>query len=253
MLTIWTDQGRLILTGSVGIFIRNEGQAEVTHQLDFNVGFNIAPDYCGAGFTTELNDLKETACSGQPAPMNLEEVVRLERLIFKAYEVSHEVETFTDDFVVSTPYHPRRLGSLAPMGQMQSRNAPYDMCSICVISRLQMPAHSSAAPQANVPGMSTYSHQPRRKDSLLAGTLGSDFGLRYLTFLTSRDSCRPGATVKSSLSWVLEASLRPPGQPHHCWRGNGPRPSGSLRWVCWRRNYMLCRLNFKERCCCTAI
>jgi hypothetical protein len=95
MLTIWTDQGRLILTSSVGIFVGNEGDVDVTHQLDFDVGFNMAPDYAGAGFTTEMTDLSKAARTRQPAPMNLMEAIQLERLLFKIYEVSHEVHPFT--------------------------------------------------------------------------------------------------------------------------------------------------------------
>jgi predicted dehydrogenase/nucleoside-diphosphate-sugar epimerase len=102
-LTIWTDQGRLILTGSVGMFIRNNGETELTHQLDFDVGFNIAPDYAGAGFAVELKDLKEAVCSGRDAPMNLHEAVGLERLMFKAYEISHKVKAFTANFAINTP------------------------------------------------------------------------------------------------------------------------------------------------------
>ena len=41
-LIIRTEQGQLILTGSVGVFVNNAGEVEITHQLDFNVGFNLA-------------------------------------------------------------------------------------------------------------------------------------------------------------------------------------------------------------------
>ena len=49
----------MILTGSAGVFVNNAGEVDITHQLDFDVGFNLAPDYAGAGFSSELNDLKE--------------------------------------------------------------------------------------------------------------------------------------------------------------------------------------------------
>ncbi len=94
LLTIWTERGRLILTGSVGVFVSKDGEVDITHQLDFNVGFNIAPDYAGAGFTNELNDLKEAARAGRPAPMNLREGVQLERLLFRVYDVAQEVRQF---------------------------------------------------------------------------------------------------------------------------------------------------------------
>lgn len=95
-LVIWTDQGQLILTGSVGVFVRNGGDVELTHQLEFDVGFNMAPDYAGAGFTTELLDLNHATRTGQPAPMNLEEAIRLERLLFQVYAAARQVETLTE-------------------------------------------------------------------------------------------------------------------------------------------------------------
>lgn len=95
-LIIRTEQGQLILTGSVGVFVNNAGEVEITHQLDFNVGFNLAPDYAGAGFTNELNDLRAAAITRQPAPMNLSETIRLEHLMFKAYDASRESKSFSD-------------------------------------------------------------------------------------------------------------------------------------------------------------
>jgi len=93
-LVIWTDQGHLILTGSVGVFVSNAGNVDVTHQLDFDVKFNLAPDYAGAGFSNELNDLKEAVLTGQPAPMNLSAAIKLERLLFKTYDSSRELKSF---------------------------------------------------------------------------------------------------------------------------------------------------------------
>lgn len=97
MLTVWTDQGRLVLTGSVGVFVRNDGEVDITHQLDFDVGFNMAPDYAGAGFTAELIDLVEATRTGRSAAMSVTEGIRLERLLFKIYDVAAEVRTFTRD------------------------------------------------------------------------------------------------------------------------------------------------------------
>jgi hypothetical protein len=74
--------------------VNNDGEIEVSHSVDFAVGFNLAPDYGGAGFTNELNDLKESVLSGRPAPMNLSKAIKLERLLFKAYEVSRETKSF---------------------------------------------------------------------------------------------------------------------------------------------------------------
>jgi predicted dehydrogenase len=93
-LIVWTDRGRLLLTGSVGVFVGDDGECDVTHQLDFDVGFNLAPDYAGAGFTTELEDLAKAARTRRPAPMDLQEGIRIEQLLFKVYQESKPVETF---------------------------------------------------------------------------------------------------------------------------------------------------------------
>ena len=34
----------LTLTGSVGVFVATDGATSITHQLQFDVGFNLAPD-----------------------------------------------------------------------------------------------------------------------------------------------------------------------------------------------------------------
>lgn len=93
-LIIHTERGRLILTASVGVFVSNDGDIDITHQLDFDVGFNLAPDYAGAGFSNELNDLKESVLTGRPAPMDLGKAIELERLLFKAYDNSRETKSF---------------------------------------------------------------------------------------------------------------------------------------------------------------
>lgn len=94
-LVIRTDAGRLILTGSVGVFVRDDGRLSVRHQLDFDVGFNIAPDYAGAGFTTELADLVRSCHTRRPPPMNLDQACRIERLLFDVYDASERVERFS--------------------------------------------------------------------------------------------------------------------------------------------------------------
>jgi predicted dehydrogenase/nucleoside-diphosphate-sugar epimerase len=95
-LIIRTEQGQLILTASVGVFVSNEGEVDITHQLDFNVGFNLAPDYAGAGFSNELTDLKKSVLTGQRAPMDLSRALELEQLLFKAYDNSRETKSFKD-------------------------------------------------------------------------------------------------------------------------------------------------------------
>lgn len=94
-LVIRTDAGRLILTGSVGVFVQDDGRISVRHQLDFDVGFNIAPDYAGAGFTTELADLVTACKTRRPPPISLDQAVRIERLLFDVYDASRSVERFS--------------------------------------------------------------------------------------------------------------------------------------------------------------
>ncbi len=118
MLTIWTEQGRLVLTASVGAFIRNDGAVELTHQLDFDAGFNLAPDYAGGGFTAELHDLEDATRTGRSAPMDLREAARLERLLFRVYDVAREVRTFPPGSGIGEPLPAKGLrlsgGPVAP-------------------------------------------------------------------------------------------------------------------------------------------
>ncbi len=103
------------------MFIRNDGEVEISHQLDFNVGFNIAPDYAGAGFTTELTDLTEAVRTGRPGPMNMMEAVALERMLFKVYDASREVTAFTE--ADATP-QPRAEDTLKPPGTTIQETRP---------------------------------------------------------------------------------------------------------------------------------
>ncbi len=107
-LVIWTERGQLILTGSVGIFVSGS-RVDLVHQLDFDLGFNIAPDYAGGGFTTEFSDLKRATLTRQPAPVSLEAAIQIERLLFKVYEVAREVKTFRKCFKSSAWIDKTRL------------------------------------------------------------------------------------------------------------------------------------------------
>ncbi len=93
-LTITTDAGVLTLTPSVGIFIRHGDETELVHQLDTESGFNMAPDYAGAGFAHEYADLQAAVRFRSSPPMNLQEAVALERLLFRVYESAREVVNF---------------------------------------------------------------------------------------------------------------------------------------------------------------
>lgn len=102
-LVIWTDRGRLLLTGSVSVFVRDDGECELTHQLDFDLGFNLAPDYAGGGFTVEMNDLADAVRTGRRPPMDLTEATRVERLLFAIYEQARTVSRFEGVEAVESP------------------------------------------------------------------------------------------------------------------------------------------------------
>lgn len=108
LLLVRTDRGQLMVNGTMGVFIRVDGELDIKHQLDFDGGFNLAPDYLGAGFANELTDLAESARNERPAPMSLAEAIPLERLIFRAYQRSREVKTFSGD----APAEPAGPGTL---------------------------------------------------------------------------------------------------------------------------------------------
>ncbi len=96
-LVIFTDAGELILTGSVGVFVSKNGEVDIDHQVDFDVGFNLAPDYAGAGFTNELKVLRDAALTENHSSTNLEDALQLERLIFTSYKNSVETKSFKPD------------------------------------------------------------------------------------------------------------------------------------------------------------
>ena len=93
-LLIWTERGLLCLTGSVGLFMPKDGKVEIRHQLDFDVAFNLAPDYSGAGFSTELADLERSVRTGQTARMNVAKAIGIEKLLFKIYADAQTVTRF---------------------------------------------------------------------------------------------------------------------------------------------------------------
>ncbi len=117
LLAIETDQGRLVLTGSVGVFVGHDGKLDVVHQLDFDVGFNMAPDYVGAGFSTELTDLARAVRTGTLSPVGLDTVIPLERLLFSIYERAREVPKFQQVAAapVSAPSLPPKLTVPIPL------------------------------------------------------------------------------------------------------------------------------------------
>lgn len=65
-LTLATDRGVLRLTGALGIFEPSSGDPVIAHQIDFPAGFDLAPDFAGAGFFREIELLRDLAL-GTPA------------------------------------------------------------------------------------------------------------------------------------------------------------------------------------------
>jgi predicted dehydrogenase/nucleoside-diphosphate-sugar epimerase len=108
-LVVTTDEGILIVTAGFGAFIDRDGDVALSHQLDFEVGFNLAPDYAGAGFTRELSELAKAAREGQRAPMGLEEAIRVEQTLFEAYRNAREVRSFTPAPALQAPATRPRL------------------------------------------------------------------------------------------------------------------------------------------------
>lgn len=121
-LVVWTELGTLLLTGSVGVFVREDGPMTLRHQLDFDVGFNIAPDYAGAGFSTELADFATACRTRLPPPMDLPEAVGIERLLFDVYDASRGVQTFSHGAGSPVPAGGRRV--IPPVGRDQAARPP---------------------------------------------------------------------------------------------------------------------------------
>lgn len=95
VLNVYTDRGRLMLVDGTAVFVGIDGAVELRHSLDVDVGFNVAPDYVGAGFTAELNDLAMAVRTGRPGPMDATEAIALERVLFRIYQAAREVRTFS--------------------------------------------------------------------------------------------------------------------------------------------------------------
>ena len=112
-LVIWTEQGALILTASAGVFVHSDGMPDICHQLDFNVGFNLAPDYAGAGFSREMQDLANSVRKGKSAPMNVLKAIEVEETLFKIYAESKTVRSFE----IKLPFVAPPAQALAPQSE----------------------------------------------------------------------------------------------------------------------------------------
>jgi predicted dehydrogenase/nucleoside-diphosphate-sugar epimerase len=96
VLRVRTDRGELSISGGLATFLADDGDLEVLHGLDVDVGFNLAPDYVGAGFSTELGALRDAARGGAPGPMNVGRAAAIERVLFGIYDVAEDVPAFEE-------------------------------------------------------------------------------------------------------------------------------------------------------------
>jgi NADH dehydrogenase len=98
-LVVKTDRGTLYLTISLAAFFGADGHVEQSHQLDHDVGFNLAPDYAGGGISRELQALAGAATGTE---MSLDKALGVERLLFATYAAAREVPQF-DSAIDSVP------------------------------------------------------------------------------------------------------------------------------------------------------
>jgi NADH dehydrogenase len=113
-LVIRTTQGRVWMTPGLCIFVREDGECEVVHQLDFPGQFNMAPDYAGAGFSAEFADLEKAARTGARPPMDILEAVKLEHVLQNIYSSGATVKKllgYPDKEEFKAPSYLRLAGS----------------------------------------------------------------------------------------------------------------------------------------------
>jgi len=115
-LVITTSLGKVWMTPSMCLFVKEDGECEVIHQLDFPGGFNMAPDYAGAGFAAEFSDLEKAARKGAKSPMGIDEAVALEHVMHNVYSSGqkvHKLLGYPDKEEFKTPTFLRMMGGNA--------------------------------------------------------------------------------------------------------------------------------------------
>jgi predicted dehydrogenase len=95
-LVVWTDRGVLTLTNNTAVFELAEGGLELAHQLEFDVGFNLMPDYAGGGIAAEHRDLQQMVRRGSRPAMDLRQALGVERLVFHTYEAARPVKALEE-------------------------------------------------------------------------------------------------------------------------------------------------------------
>lgn len=91
-IIFYGEKGRIEFSNSFSALFIDENPVEVLTQGDYDVGFNIAPDYTGGGFANEHRNFLHSLGAGDeaksplPKPVLLAEALRLEEWIHRFYD-----------------------------------------------------------------------------------------------------------------------------------------------------------------------
>lgn len=97
-LLIDTDRGRLYCANTVAAFVNREGKLEwFRHQADFDLGFNLSPDYIGGALTAELGQFQRMIRAEEEPVMSLRNGIAFEEFLFSVYKKSVPASGFGDD------------------------------------------------------------------------------------------------------------------------------------------------------------
>ncbi|GEM_PF-878788 len=116
-LLIRTDRGTLLLNNMFAAWIGKDGRVEtLSHQMDYDVGFNLSPDYIGGGIASELTQFADYARGGGKGEgdaeggakgdgavprMTLERAAEVEETLFDIYAASKKSDVFAATFSAS--------------------------------------------------------------------------------------------------------------------------------------------------------
>jgi hypothetical protein len=96
-LCVVTDRGQLLLTGSLGAFVQEDGNAEIVHHLDFVPSGDVLADISGGGLSAELEEFRRAIRTGTPPLMSLQQAETIEHLIHAAYRSEPDPKSFCFD------------------------------------------------------------------------------------------------------------------------------------------------------------
>jgi len=123
VLVVETSRGRLTLTPACGFFEGRDGTDSVVHQRDFDRGFNMAPDYAGAGFAVEYADLARAASGEKPDGADIGEALAMEKVLARAYAAARETGAFIPPVAASVSAPDWESGRAEARRGPESRNA----------------------------------------------------------------------------------------------------------------------------------